>query len=108
MAYPGYDDIEGPLLRYIYEHGGSSFEVRANSTYESLADVFRLTEIERKRSRGEAHGDGRDEPVWNNMVQWARRQLKKQGYLAPSSHGKWRLSPEGVQAAKRIGAKISN
>ena len=37
MCPPQYE-IENALLRHILEHGGSNCEVRAQSTYEPLAD----------------------------------------------------------------------
>ena len=99
--YPPHYEIEDALLSYIFEHGGASFEVRAQSTYEPLADHFELTREERTRTRDEELGDGRDEPVWNNRVQWARNELRKQGELAPSRRGYWRLSEKALKKLRR-------
>jgi len=102
VGYPEYQDIEDPLLCFIYQNGGANYQVHASDTYGPLADYFSLSQWERTRSRDETHSDGRDEPLWNNMVQWARRKLKDKGYLAPSPRGTWRLSEEGILAARRV------
>ena len=99
MPFPEYQDIEDPLLCEIYSSGGS---VRARDTYKPLADYFSLTPAERRMTRDEVHHDGKDEPHWNNMVQWARRKLKERGYLAHAGFGIWQLSEEGVRAAERV------
>ncbi len=101
MGYPKYEDLEDPLLCYIYKNGGDKYQVSSDSTYKPLADFFGLSYEERTRTRDEIHHDGRDEPEWNNMVQWARRKLKDQGYLASSPHGKWRLSEKGILVAQK-------
>lgn len=97
MAFPEYEEIEKPLLCLIYRSGGGKHEVRASDTYRPLADHFKLTTSE----RAEPRKDGKDEPLWNNMVQWARRKLNENGYLASSPRGIWRLSDTGIAAAKR-------
>jgi 5-methylcytosine-specific restriction enzyme A len=102
MGYPEYQDLEDPLLCYIYTNGGEKYQVRSSDTYKPLANYFLLTPQERIQTRDEVHHDGRDEPFWNNMVQWARRKLKNRGFLASSPHGTWRLSEEGILAAKRV------
>lgn len=99
MAYPHYDELELPLLKLLYEKGGDLRQLRALQTYEPLASHFGLSEIERTQTRAAVLGDGRDEPFWNNMVQWARRKLNARGYLAGAQHGYWRLSELGVSKA---------
>jgi 5-methylcytosine-specific restriction protein A len=100
--YPEYQDLEEPLLCFIYKNGGEQYQIQSSDTYKPLADYFFLTSAERIQTRDDVHHDGRAEPLWNNMVQWARRKLKDKGYLASSPHGTWRLSEEGVLAARRI------
>jgi hypothetical protein len=63
MPFPQYPDLEEPLLCFIYHRGGLNHEVRARDTYSPLADLFQLSEQERKQSLEE-----RNEPLWNNMV----------------------------------------
>ena len=101
--YPRDDKIAIALLRYIFEHGGDDYEVRARSTYKPVADHFGLSAEERTRTRDEEYGSGRDEPAWNNRVQWARRTLKKRGLLAPSRHGYWRLSEKALKRLRSAG-----
>lgn len=95
--FPAYESIEDPCLCFIYLDGGADHQVRARDTYPPLADHFGLSPVERSQPRP----DGRDEPLWNNMVQWARRKLKDKGYLESSPHGTWKLSDAGVFAAQR-------
>jgi 5-methylcytosine-specific restriction protein A len=96
MALPTYKEIEIPLLCLIYASGGARHEISSSDAYNPLADYFGLSEYERsvplpmdqRRSQ------------WNNMVQWARRELKDNGYLAITKRGQWRLSAAGITAAQ--------
>lgn len=99
--YPPEYEIAEALLRYIYDHGGPDYEVKAGLTYEPLANHFGLSEEERMRTRDEEYGDGKVQHAWDIKVQWARNTLKKQGDLAPSRHGYWRLSEKAI---KKIGS----
>src|SRR5262245_19534120 len=98
MSFPGYDDIEDPLLCYIFFHGGLDHAVHASDTYRPLAEFFELSPVERNKLLEDESGRS----IWNNMVQWARRKLKERGYLASSRYGTWRLSDTGILAAQRI------
>jgi len=102
MSYPAYEEVELPLLKHLFEHGGDSYQIRAKDTYGPLADHFDLSPYERVQTRDDLLADGRDEPVWNNRVQWARRKLKEYGYLADSQHGYWKLSEKGAKKAKGL------
>ncbi|SEF40628.1 winged helix-turn-helix domain-containing protein [Billgrantia desiderata] len=102
MTYPAYEEVELPLLKLLFERGGDSRQMRAKDTYEPLADHFELSTNERVQTRDELFGDGRDEPVWNNRVQWARRKLNEYGYLADSQRGYWKLSEKGAEKAKGL------
>jgi len=107
MSYPEYQELEEPLLCYIYLNGGDTYQVESNKTYKPLAEYFSLSAIEQTQTRDDIHQDGRDEPVWNNMVQWARRKLKSNGYLDNNSgRGKWKLSDFGVKKAEGIYARF--
>jgi restriction endonuclease Mrr len=100
--FPQYEKIEEPLLLLLYINGGQHYAVHARDTYEPLAEYFRLSPRARAMSRAEYFGDGKTElRAWDNMVQWARRKLKDNGYLAPSPHGVWKLSMAGVFEAER-------
>ena len=50
MSYPEYQDLEEPLLLFIYCNGGLNYQVRAIDTYVPLAEQFGLTEREKKQS----------------------------------------------------------
>lgn len=99
MAYPAYEEIELPLLKLIYENGGSKFQLDPISTYEPLAEHFNLTQKERLQTRDDLRGDGNNTPIWHNYVQWARATLVKNGYLDKSERGIWRLSKKGLEKA---------
>ncbi len=73
----------------------------AQDSYRPLADHFGLTEDEREATRDDVFRDHRPEPCWNNRVQWARRRLNDQGYLASTNRGYWKLSPESVRKASQ-------
>ncbi len=69
MAYPHYDELELPLLKLIFEHGGIQHQLHATQTYGPLASYFGLSQLEQTQTRDSVLADGRDEPFWNNMVQ---------------------------------------
>ena len=102
MGYPEYQDVEHPLLCYIFLNGGEQYKVKSKSTYKPLAEYFSLSAEEQTFTRDQVHQDGRDEPFWNNMVQWARRKLKSNGYLKKSARGIWQLSELGVKKSQEI------
>ncbi|MDZ4262526.1 MAG: winged helix-turn-helix domain-containing protein [Pseudomonadota bacterium] len=102
MAYPAYEEVEQPLLKLLYEQGGSNHKMMARDAYAPLARHFDLSDVELLQTRDDLLGDGRDEPVWNNRVQWARRKLNEYGYLADSQRGCWKLSSKGIEKAKSI------
>jgi 5-methylcytosine-specific restriction enzyme A len=102
MTYPHYDELELPLLKLIFEHGDEQYQLLASKTYEPLANYFGLSELEQTQSRNAILADGRNEPFWNNMVQWARRKLNERGYLSTAPRGYWRLSAVGVEKAKPL------
>ena len=102
MAFPHYDELELPLLKLIFEHGDSQHKLHATKAYGPLASYFDLSEHEQTQSRNSVLADGRDEPFWNNMVQWARRKLKERGYLSTAPRGYWQLSEVGIEKAKPL------
>ena len=94
MAYPTYDDVAKALLVHLYACGG---EAASHATYKPLADHFGLSVSERERPRNDGRGS-----LWNNMVQWGRRILKDIGDLGDSPRGVWRLSVQGLEAARTM------
>lgn len=101
--FPGYEDVEEPLLCFILFHGGPQHQVRASDTYRPLADFFGLSAAQRH----EVLDDGTGRPKWNNMVQWARRKLKERSLLADAGYGVWKLSDKGLMEGQRIQSKYT-
>jgi 5-methylcytosine-specific restriction endonuclease McrA len=101
MPYPLYSQITDPLLSLIYFRGGSDFKVKCSDTYRPLADYFQLTEQERQ-ILWTSEGNERKRK-WDTMVCYARRELKKSGYLSSnSSRSIWQLSSSGITAAQKV------
>lgn len=96
MTFPSYKAIEEPLLCLILFRGGPSHEIESADTYRPLGDFFNLSE----QARREILEDGQIK--WNNMIQWARRKLKDNGYLATAPRGTWKLSAKGLMEAQRL------
>jgi len=68
MAMPEYEDMEEPLLCYIFFNGGKTYSVRPADTYDPLADYFGLSRDERTRPRPDGHSGSH----WQNRVQRIR------------------------------------
>jgi restriction system protein len=101
MPFPEYEDMEEPFLCYIFFNGGSEYAVRADTTYEPLADFFDLTKEERTRSRP-------DRPLelhWHNRVQWTRQRLINQGDLDGRKRGIWKLTDQGLKRASSVASR---
>ena len=95
--FPKYQEIQIPLLAEIKSRGGQTRPSERNqegkNIYEALADVFNLPVELRSIQIYEANGTPRSK--WENMVRWARNDLKKQGYLEAPSHGIWQITNTG-------------
>ncbi len=96
MAYPKYKDVCLPLLHYIHSAGG---EVPARQTYEPLADLYDLSQTERRQR----NPNYPSMVVWWNRVQWARQYLKDDGFLRSSSRGIWQVTDDGREELQRRG-----
>ena len=90
--YPPYAEVEHALLKLLANTKG----MEPRKVYPLLADHFKLTSEQRVRLRHD-----KDEPVWNNRVQWARRKLVEQGLMHRQPHGIWRLNDDGERKATR-------
>jgi restriction endonuclease Mrr len=66
------------------------------SIYGPLADQMKLSSRQRLLKRAT-----RDEPLWHNRVQTARKNLLEEGFMEPLQRGEWRLSPAGRAEAAR-------
>ena len=98
---PKYKEIQDPLLAELARRGGSSRpsakDALGRSVYEALADHFDLPADARNEVIYESNGTPRSK--WENMVRWARNDLKKAGLLNSPQHGVWAVSSSG---AKRL------
>ena len=98
---PKYKEIQDPLLAEIQRRGGSTRPSQKDgnelTVYEALAAYFELTNEDLNEKVYETSGAER--PKWQNMVRWARNDLRKQGMLDGSKHGVWALSEKGMQLA---------
>lgn len=97
MAYPSENDVVDPLIYCIFLMGGKA---RPASIYEPLADFFRLSQSERRRTRDDEYFDGKDERLWHNIVQYARLKAVDGGSIERGQRGVWRLSTKGKQKAE--------
>jgi hypothetical protein len=98
-VFPNDAKIQDALLVYIREHGDT---VLSKDAYQPLADVFRLSPSTFNLTRDEYYtNDPKPGRAWDNLVQWALRGLRKDGYLLPASSGRghWSLSADGVRQA---------
>jgi hypothetical protein len=103
VAFPEYNELEEPLLVFIFLNGGEQYQVPSNETYDPLANYFGLHEDDRIKTRDEVFGDGKNEKAWSNRVQWARKSLNDYGYLDKNApRGIWRLSEKGKNAAGQL------
>lgn len=100
MDFPDYQEMDEPLLCFIYFHGGPDYAVRPRDTYEPLAEFFGLTQEDKRSPRP----DGYSGVHWKNHAQWARQRLINHGFLDGSTRGIWRLLPAGVNLASRVAA----
>ncbi len=89
--YPPETQIATALAQLLLENGG---KMRSSNTYGPLADEFDLPEELRTRLMD----DGRRK--WDNVVQWARNDLRKAGWLKKSGQGIWELNELGLEQAK--------
>src|SRR5271170_3725009 len=92
---PPYSDVERELLLLLFRTGGERFSRKADEVYSPLADIFGLNREQRSRLRAD-----REESLWNNRVQWARRKLVEGGLMLPGPRGVWRLTESGRQKAE--------
>lgn len=96
--FPKYKEIQLPLLSEIRRRGGSTRprdEVEGQSIYLALATHFGLTadDLESTVIEPATHTV---RSKWENMVRWARNDLRKAELLDGSQHGVWALSPQGL------------
>jgi hypothetical protein len=86
-------EFRAPLLRVLYEAGGSAKMSEAVDRVGALMQE-RLNDIDRQTmTSGEIR--------WRNAVQWERNEMVKEGLLKKDSpRGVWELTAKGIKAAE--------
>ena len=108
--------IPETLMMFIRLRGGEHAAINSASVYVPLADYYELSEEARRLSTSDYYvGAVRPGLAWDSEVNFAVKELKKDGYLVSSTgSGKsiWRLTPYGVERAdfwlKRMTEKTAN
>jgi len=95
--------IPETLLMFIRARGGAQAAVNAAFVYDPLADFYELPKKIRRLSTTEYyHGDVGPGFAWDNEVNSAVKELKKDGYVTSARRsGKsiWRLTQAGAERA---------
>ena len=101
MAIPDYQTVMLPLLKLA----GDKKEHSIRETIDYIADLFKLTEKERK----DVLPSGRSYII-DNRVGWARTYLKKAGLLEDTKRSHFQITAKGTevlsQSPKEIGVKF--
>lgn len=92
MAVPTYDQFIEPILRFL---STQSAPVAAKDAYEAAANALGLTPEQRQETVPSG------QLVYKNRCGWAHDRLKRSGYSTSPKHGYWRLTPAGVDYAKK-------
>lgn len=104
--FPTYKDIRTPLLAEILVRGGvcspRDEDLSGRNVYDKLADYFGLTLLDREATTAPPQPNQKPENKWENMVRWARNDLKKLGLLGGSVRGIWDLTIDGQNQAEQI------
>jgi 5-methylcytosine-specific restriction protein A len=95
-GYPKRCEIEDALLKALYGSGTKRVYL-PKEVYPILANRFGLSDEQRKRPRNDTY-----EPLWNNMVQWARRKLVDDELMNSAPRGKWSLTDFGMERARQV------
>lgn len=94
-TFPDTARIEQALTKLLAEKGGVNASMPSHRVYRPLGELLGVSDQAMKLTRREYYtNDPHDGPAWDNLVQWAVRQLRKSGRLRPASqgHGHWTLS----------------
>jgi restriction system protein len=101
MPIPDYETLMGPLLRIAQAKKGT--EVSISDAVEQLADLYRLTEGERR----ELLPSGATFK-FSSRVSWARTYLQKAGLLEPVRRGHFQITRRGLDILRKKPEKIDN
>src|SRR3990167_2889594 len=89
MSIPDFQSVMRPVLEAVRD----GVAIPLSVLRESIADVFQLTEEERKERLPSGH-----QTVINNRVGWARTYLNKAGLLTIPSKGMVQITARGREA----------
>lgn len=98
MSIPDFQSVMRPVLEAVQD--GAAIPLSA--LRECIADVFQLTEDERKARLPSGH-----QTVINNRVGWSRTYLNKAGLLTIPSKGMLQITDRGRQALANGPARIT-
>ncbi|MBJ7901588.1 MAG: hypothetical protein GC158_17100 [Cyanobacteria bacterium RI_101] len=110
--FPSLTDIEIPLLKELAKRGGSvrpsSQDANGKNVYEALADYFGLTQEERERL-GRFHTTQRKyRNLWENEVQYVRRNLVDKKLISNKERGVWTITPKAYELLGESSRNITN
>lgn len=95
--FPKYREKQEPLLAELSRRGGkarpSDRDANGRTVYQALADHFNLSSADLAELIFERNGAARSK--WENMVRWARNDLRKRNLLDGTRWGIWALSAVG-------------
>ena len=98
MSIPDFQSVMRPVLATVQD----GVPLRLNELRERIAEVFQLTEEERKERLPSGH-----QTVINNRVGWARTYLNKAGLLTIPSKGMVQITARGREALANGPERIS-
>lgn len=98
MAIPDFQSVMRPVLQAV----GDGVPLPLGALRVRIADVFQLTEEERKERLPSGH-----QTVINNRVGWARTYLNKAGLLTIPSKGMVQITDRGREALASGPARIT-
>lgn len=98
MSIPDFQSVMRPVLEAVRD----GVAIPLSALRERIADVFQLTEDERKERLPSGH-----QTVINNRVGWSRTYLNKAGLLTIPSKGMVQITDRGRQALANGPARIT-
>jgi hypothetical protein len=100
---PKYNEIQHPLLSELLRRGGaarpSDEDASGYDVYEALSRYFNLSDADQSMR---IYENGKARPKWQNMVRWARNDLRKLGLLDSTRRGVWALTDAGAVQARTV------
>jgi restriction system protein len=99
MSIPDYQTIMLPLLQYLADKK----EKASQETFDALAEVFGLSEEERKELLPSGN-----QSIFMNRIGWAKTYLKKTGFIESPKRGYYSITMRGLNELKKNPNKIDN